>query len=312
MSIGLSNPRRAAVAAMITALAALAFFVFAASSPPPASADDDSPDCYAVNQQDELVRFDCDEPGRIRQRTPIAPLGANEDVVGIDFRPANDLLYATIRDKLTTNFRVATVDKRTGVARTTCSNGPFVGTSSNSFGVDFNPVPDRLRLVSDQNQNLRANVDSAAGCGRIDDGPLRYRDGDKNQGKDPDVTAVGYTNSFRPSPRMSPGTQLFDIDVRQDVLAEQVDPNGGLLRTVGKLDVKVEQPSGFDIQCGNEALAALQKTGQSFSRLYEIDLGDGEADNEGRIGKKELIRGLAIDPTSCDNDDDDDDRDDDD
>ena len=34
--------------------------------------------------------------------------------------------------------------------------------SGTAFGVDFNPMADRLRVVSDAEQNLRANADTGA------------------------------------------------------------------------------------------------------------------------------------------------------
>ena len=37
-----------------------------------------------------------------------------------------------------------------------------VALEGTSFGVDFNPTVDRLRVISDTGQNLRANVDTGA------------------------------------------------------------------------------------------------------------------------------------------------------
>ena len=44
--------------------------------------------------------------------------------------------------------------------------------SGTSFGVDFNPAADRLRIVSDTGQNLRHNVN--AGGVTVTDAPLNY------------------------------------------------------------------------------------------------------------------------------------------
>ena len=82
------------------------------------------------------------------------------------------------------------VDPATGAAtaRATLSV-PLNGTV---FGVDLDPVPDRLRIVSDTRQNLRVNVDTGE---TVADGALAYRAGDPGAGSSPVATAAGYTNS---------------------------------------------------------------------------------------------------------------------
>src|SRR5262245_15202343 len=90
----------------------------------------------------------------------IAGLNAGETLVGIDYRPANGMLYgmgslggvyslASASGAVTATLVSTAVDIVTGT--------PIV-LSGTSFGVDFNPVPDRLRIVSDAGQNLRINV----------------------------------------------------------------------------------------------------------------------------------------------------------
>src|SRR5438093_788494 len=75
--------------------------------------------------------------------------------VDIDFRPANGLLYALTNEGGT--GRLYTIDPASGAAtfRATLTadtvNDPtptYTALSGTSFGVDFNPVPDRLRVVS--------------------------------------------------------------------------------------------------------------------------------------------------------------------
>jgi Domain of unknown function (DUF4394) len=309
-SFGPARLRAAALTGML-----LAGIAVVGAVPATADHDDDDLTCYAVNQRDELLRFECDDRGRIRERTAIGGLGPSEDVVGIDFRISDFALYALIRDAGTATGRIATIDLSTGATTTTCTDGPLGGADADSFGVDFNPVVDRLRVVNDTNQNFRFNP-GAAGCGRLEDGALAYAAGDRNAGSDPGVTAVGFLNSVRPSPRTSPpalGTTLYDIDVSRHVLAIQNPPNDGTLNSVGRLRTDVRAPSGFDIACqDNTAFAALKRSDERGSRLFEVDLRDGDVDSEGRIGRRnDVVRGLAIDPATCDIDRDDRDRDDD-
>src|SRR5258706_9682182 len=72
--------------------------------------------------------------------------------------------------------------------------------------VDFNPVADRLRIITSEGINLRVNVDD--GKATVD-GPLKFKDGDAQAGKTPKVVAGGYTNS--PNPKAG-GRAPYDND----------------------------------------------------------------------------------------------------
>ena len=60
----------------------------------------------------------------------------------MDFRPATGQFYAV------SNGSRYTIHRATGAATRLGADGAFTLTGT-SFGVDFNPVPDRLRVVSD-------------------------------------------------------------------------------------------------------------------------------------------------------------------
>ncbi len=76
-------------------------------------------------------------------------------MVGIDYRPENQELYG-----LDASGAIYTIDPPTAVA--TFKSQLNVALVGCSFGVAFNPVVDRLRIISDTGQNLRANVDTGA------------------------------------------------------------------------------------------------------------------------------------------------------
>lgn len=232
----------------------------------------------------------------VRSRRTIAGLADGETLLGIDFRPANGVLYGLGRIGTQTVGQLYTIDPKTAQAspvgtRTIPLNGM-------AFGVDFNPVPDRLRIVSDAGQNVRINADNGAVAGT--DMALAYPAmGDPNSGRVPRVVAAAYTN---PDTDGQTNTVLYDIDVARggdpdrkgDGVDIQVPPNNGALNTVGSMGVDVGDLAGFDIGPRNEAFAALLPVGASASRLYSIDLVSGQAINLGRIGRGELITGLAI------------------
>lgn len=262
---------------------------------------------FAINPKNELLRLDAKaqtrgrgdddddhERVRIKSRLPIYGLTLGEILVGIDFRPATGQLYG-----LGTpgggpgSAQLYIIDTETAIA--TRVGGPNAVLGGTSFGFDFNPVPDRIRVVSNAGENLRLNPDNGAIAGM--DVNLAYALGDPNVNGLPSVVGVAYTN---PDNDLQTNTVLYDIDSGRDtdpapgggdVLAIQVPPNGGQLNTVGRLGINTDDIVGFDISHRNVALAALQE-GQSSSRLVSIDLISGRATDRGRVG--ELLTGLAI------------------
>jgi hypothetical protein len=219
---------------------------------------------YGVTDENRLVVFTSDAPGSVGGGRQIGGLQAGENVVGLDVRPATDQLYA-----LGSTGRIYLVDPTTGetrVARQTST--PLEGAA---FGVDFNPVPDALRITSDADQNLRqpfANEGATASDGR-----LAYAAGDPGAGTNPTVAGSAYTNSV-------PGattTTLFDIDTARDTLVRQDPPNAGTLVTVGPIGFDVSEVLGFDIAADQVAYASIVRPGSERSELVRIDLASGRA-----------------------------------
>jgi hypothetical protein len=270
---------KARIAASVAAIA-----LFAATSAPAIVQGQAGPNMVAVTANGQLVRFNGATPGTVASTTAISGMQAGETVVGADFRPANGRLYA-----VGSTGRIYTVDPMTGAA--TQSGSGMLSLTGAAFGVDFNPVPDRLRVVSDADQNLRINVDTVETTA---DGALKYAPGDANASANPMVVAAGYTNSMAGAQ----STTLFVIDSGLDVLARQDPPNDGVLNTIGRLGVDVTEAAGFDIQAdGNRAFAALTTAGGSASELYSIDLNGGAATRVGPIGSGLQVRGLAAMPS---------------
>ena len=213
-----------------------------------------------------LLRFTTKNP---REVTRVIVKGVTGALVGIDFRPANKLLYG-----VTNTNNIYTIDPTTGAATLVCTLTTSLDGDLRS-GVDFNPQSDRLRLVTKSGQNLRVHADLGAAA---TDGALAYASTDRNLGKRPMITAVAYTNSIPDAPV----TKTFDIDADLDILALQEPPNDGILTTVGPLGVDFGPLGGFDILTdGNGIDHAYAASG---STLYTIDLATGAATTLGAIG----------------------------
>jgi len=207
-----------------------------------------------------LFSFDTLTPGAVSSQRPITGLQGGETLYGIDFRPANAALYG-----LGTTGRLYTVDTGTGSA--TLAPTLNVPLSGGAFDIAFNPVVDRLRVVSSTGQNLRINVDTGA---VTVDTPLAYASG----GATPGVLGVAYTNQVGGTVAT---TVLFDIDTANGLLDTQAPPNDGTLNAVGQLGVA--GLTSFDIDgVGNTAYAA------SNTSFYTVNLATGAASLVGAFG----------------------------
>lgn len=236
---------------------------------------------FGLTASNNLIRFNTARPNIILSTTPITGLQAGENLLGIDFRPATGQLYG-----LGSTSRIYTINTATGAATNV---GVLTTTlSGTDFGIDFNPVPDRFRIVSSTGQNLRANPNDGT---NVVDGTLAYAAGDSNAGQTPTITGAAYTNSFGGAT----STTLYDIDSNLDILAIQNPPNNGTLNTVGALGVNTTNQVGFDISTvGNAAFAAFQINGEMSSKLFAVSLTTGSAAIVGPIGVSEVVRDIAV------------------
>jgi hypothetical protein len=250
--------------------------------PPPAATFD----LLGLTDDNQLVSFSTDN---LAQTTTLSVTGLEGTLIGIDVRPANGLLYG-----LTTTNQLYTLALKGDVAEATLVSTlsqPFEGGAVSGF--DFNPVADRLRLVGENDQSFRINVDTGA---VIVDGALAFAPGDVNARANPSVTGAAYTNSFAGTT----ATQLFDLDAALDTLVLQNPPNDGTLQTVGALGFDLATLGGFEIVASsagdNTAFAVSNAT------LYSLNLESGAATSLGAIGDDGPInfQGLTAAPPVAD------------
>jgi hypothetical protein len=234
---------------------------------------------FAVNAAGELISFNADQAFNILSRVAISGLNASERIAGMDFRPANNLLYG-----LGTSNQLYIIDTRTGIA-SRVGGTLSVPLSGAELGFDFNPTVDRLRVVSDARQNLRLHPDTAAVA--FVDGTLAYGAADPNAGRVPRVVAAAYTN---PDNNPATGTTLFVIDSSLDIGATQDPPNAGTLNTFATLGGDAGDVMGFDISL-TRILIASAPTAASASVLVDVTSGTRIL---GPVGNGETIRALAI------------------
>ena len=218
---------------------------------------------YATNGT-SIVQFDSSAPTLITSSSAFTGLTAGETIVDFDLRPANGLLYG-----IGSSSRIYIINPMTGAATAVGAAGTFT-LNGTAFGVDFNPVPDRIRLVSNTEQNLRLNPDTAA----------LTPDGNLNPAGN--VVSVAYTNNFAGAT----STALYSIDSASGTLGLiSVPNNGGPINTVGSLGLgtNLDERIGFDIS-GLSGTAFASITTGGLSRLYTINLATGAASLVGNIG----------------------------
>jgi hypothetical protein len=183
---------------------------------------------------------------------------------------------------------IYTVDPGSAVATKVAQSS--VALRGTSFGVDFNPAADRLRVISDVGQNLRINVDGGAA---IADGDLAYTSGTPATG----VTGAAYTNNDADP---ATATTLFDIDSTLDQVAVESPPNAGTLVATGALGVDTGSDVSVDIRSrtrrgttvSNTAYAALSSADGTY--FAEIDLLTGRADVTGRFSSSNRVIAVAV------------------
>jgi hypothetical protein len=253
-----------------------------APGPAPAPAPATVGDTVVLTASNRLISFDRSSPGTAQSTVTITGMASGESLVDIDRRPSNGLLYG-----LGNQGNIYTLDPLTGVATFTAAlqpvtgdDNPFAGLTGTTFGIDFNPSNDRLRVVSNTGQNLRVNVDTGAATTDTTINPAGSA-----------ITAAAYTNSFTGTTN----SQLEVLDVAAGNLFQLNPQNNGTLVTEGSLGVTATAGNGFDIDPRtNIGYAALTVNG--VNTLYTIDLGatTNAATAVGTIAGGEAIRGLAL------------------
>lgn len=241
---------------------------------------------YGLDGNNNLIRFGSMSPGTVTNTFPISGLQIGESILGIDFRPNDGRLFA-----MSNMNRIYTLDTLSGAAIPIGVAAFAPALNGFAYGFDFNPVPDRIRVHSDAEQDLRLNPNTGSLAGN--DSSLTYAFGDANFGLNPNIVGTAYTNSVVGAIT----TTLYAIDSNLDILVTLPSPNNGQMYTVGSLGVNTSNAVGFDIS-GNDgvAYAALTVAPNIFSTLYFIDLTSGTAVMLGNIANPSALRGIAVAP----------------
>ena len=230
------------------------------------------PVAYSTDNASNLLIFNLTSVPNTPVSKVITGLQAGETILGIDMRPATGQLYA-----LGSTSRLYAINMANGAAAQVGA-GPFTTPlAGTSFGFDFNPTVDRIRVVSNTGQNLRLDPNT---------GSIASVDGNLNPGT-PAVSAAAYTNNFAGATT----TTLYVIDHATDKLYMQVPPNNGTLVEVGALGINVTADNGFDIGGRSGKAYGIFSIG-ALTKLYTFDLSTGLAVSQ--VDYPGVAKGLAV------------------
>lgn len=249
---------------------------------------------YGVTTEGKLIRFDISDPSRVTvvsDPTRMVPtdlitgLLPSEYLVSVDFNPGPNMYGLTnLGNIYSVSSSIADANKLGALqADPTDATAPFSMLSGSAFDVDFQPTAGApMRVVSDAGQNLRVSVMTP---------PMVNTDAAISSASSIDIRGIAYTNNFTGSS----STRLYAIDAAAHRLMTEPTPGSGGLTPVGALGV-TGTLQGFDIGGGNNGvvLAAMQLAGESFSRLYKIDLATGAAVQIGNGIGGAAVRSIAI------------------
>lgn len=258
-------------------------FAAAFAAATPASAET----VFGLTGTSRIVTFDSATPGTILTNSNITGLANGVSLRGIDFRPADGQLYA-----LGTNGNLYRLTAQGNTYQATSLGALTTAPDGSSYGFDFNPTVDRLRVTSDTNQNLRVDPNTSP-PNTIVDTALTL-----NGSSNIDLVGAAYTNSVAGAVT----TSLYGLDAFTDALVRSTNANAGTYTNTntqgnvfGTLGVTfgTSDNVGFDISGG---------TGAAFFNLndgfFSVNLMTGAATRIGSIGAGSLV-GLSIAPAAA-------------
>lgn len=201
---------------------------------------------------------------------------------GIDMRPKDKRLYGVSSDGT-----IVTIDPATGKATAGAKLDKSIPAGAGAV-VDFNPMADKLRFMGTDGTNLRADVDT----GKVTtDGSLIFLKEDMHAGEKPNVVGAAYINSFGKPEK----TAMYDIDATIVALIQQVSPNDGTLKAIGKLGLAPAKTYAFDVATTADGKNTAWLVADNS--LYTVDLATGMATSAGKVdGAKGMVRDITMLP----------------
>lgn len=256
----------------------------------------------------DLVFFDSDQPGIIRNRLQITGMTAGQTMLAVDFRPATGMLYGLGYNNTSHEYQLYTIDINTGVA--TAVNTPVslnLG-STDKVSFDFNPVTDRIHLTGNGNTNVV--IDAGTGAILSNNSGAQYASGDANVGVNANLSALAHTNSYAGATttdaiglEMSAGSIVnvnFGSNTTLQTLANLTGllSNNGNTGNNGSMDIYYNSNTG-----ANEIFVTSNNDGDApteanYSNFYTVDDNSFTSTPDGSVGPGVPLRDVAAQPNT--------------
>ncbi|GAA4311046.1 DUF4394 domain-containing protein [Streptomyces venetus] len=267
----------AAVAVMVTSTALMLGAPGTGSAAPAATP---SLRAFGISGDGTLMAtFTTDRPQVLDWVRVVTGLSGDTGLIGIDFRVQDGLMYGV--GNKGGIYTIKTPPATADVVVTKVSQLQYALHGTN-FGVDFNPAADRLRVISDNGQNLRHNLNDHSTLQDLNltTPPI--------EGTTKGVSAAAYTNNDL---NAATATTLVDINTTTDQVVLQSPANNGTLAPTGSLGIDAGINAGMDIYStlsggktvDNAAFASLTPSGANSPSLYGIDVLTGQATSIGQF-----------------------------
>lgn len=251
------------------------------------------------NSAFNFLKFDTKNPSFIRSAQVITGLKTGQSIVGMDVRPQDGRIYTLGYRSSDSVATIYTLNDTTAALTTYAGADSFKLALTGQVAFDFNPVANRLRIMSGTNRNnYRLNL-TVNPITVTTDTSLTYKMTDVNTGKTPLVITGAYTSSFNGAT----ATQLYDIDASLNNFVNQNTANGGFLNTVGALGLTLD-PNDYTVDLdiystktpsSDTAFLMANVTGSNgFDNLYTVNLSTGAATLVNRIGNGIAMRNIAV------------------
>lgn len=185
-----------------------------------------------------LVRFDSATPGTVTTIGSFAGVVAGHALRSIDFRPATGELYGISTSTTAANFAQAqlyTINLATAALTPVGAGLTLTGNTNVRVEMDFNPVVDRIRIVTGGATGNSFRANPITGALVAVDSSLAYAVGDVLVNNPPAISGAAYSNNVAGATT----TTLFAYDYAFDNLVTvgglggTPSPNAGQLFTVG-------------------------------------------------------------------------------
>lgn len=231
--------------------------------------------------QNFLITWDSSNPANILSGVAMQGMMANESIIGLDARPNNGQIYA-----VGSFGHLYTLNTTTGQASQVGGGSFTPALNGSQFGVDWNPVNDQLRVVSNAHQNL---VISPTGTVTAQTN-IAAQASDEGANSSPNVVHLAYNNNNGQTT-----STLYGIDTGRDRLVTFANPSNGQYSTVGALGFDATELGGFDISgASGTAFATFTNANQSRTTFGTVNLTTGAFTPIGEVGGGNILTGMTI------------------